>query len=308
MSVHLHELLLKAARFEVNRRRLALPHLRGNDFDDLAMQSADDALVAVLSKLGELSRRKQVHDMGVQVRPDWKRPSRYDGGRGKAASCRCNPRRGHSSRQGDRCLRPARSKASLFEALHTAISTELTPHQREVLVATTVNGVPIDVLAERLNSTRGALYKTLHDARQQLRVYLAAHGMTIGEGEGGDMTPRGDDALLRSRLWLKGPELSCEECFEELDRYVELELAGRECGRGDSGYARAPRGMPRLSRRPCQPSKLREQRSFGMGRSASRPLASDRGSQSGSLRNDPPALPAHDRDRDARPIGPLGRG
>jgi RNA polymerase sigma-70 factor (ECF subfamily) len=52
-----------------------------------------------------------------------------------------------------------------------------------VLVATTVNGVPIDVLAERLNSTRGALYKTLHDARHKLRVYLATHGMIIGEGE-----------------------------------------------------------------------------------------------------------------------------
>ena len=35
----------------------------------------------------------------------------------------------------------------LFEVLQDAISNELTPHQREVLVATTMNGVPIDVLA-----------------------------------------------------------------------------------------------------------------------------------------------------------------
>ncbi|HSI80499.1 MAG TPA: hypothetical protein VK919_07600 [Solirubrobacterales bacterium] len=27
-----------------------------------------------------------------------------------------------------------------------------------------------------------------------------------------------------------GPELSCEECFEQLDRYVELELAGADAG------------------------------------------------------------------------------
>src|SRR5688572_19694256 len=47
----LHQLLLRAARFEVNRRRASLPHLRGDDFDDLAMQSADDALVAILAKL-----------------------------------------------------------------------------------------------------------------------------------------------------------------------------------------------------------------------------------------------------------------
>jgi RNA polymerase sigma-70 factor (ECF subfamily) len=38
-----------------------------------------------------------------------------------------------------------------------------------VFVALALNGVPIDVLAERLGSTRGALYKTLHDARRKLR-------------------------------------------------------------------------------------------------------------------------------------------
>jgi RNA polymerase sigma-70 factor (ECF subfamily) len=50
-----------------------------------------------------------------------------------------------------------------------------------VLVAITMNGVPIDVLAERLNITRGALYKALHDARHKLRAHLAAQGMSIGE-------------------------------------------------------------------------------------------------------------------------------
>ena len=65
--------------------------------------------------------------------------------------------------------------------LQDAISNELTPHQREVLVATTMNGVPIDVLAERLNSTRGALYKTLHDARHKLRKHLATQGLSFGD-------------------------------------------------------------------------------------------------------------------------------
>src|ERR1051326_4368151 len=49
----LHTLLLRAARFEVGRRRAAFPHLRGDDLDDLAQQSADDAVVAILAKLGE---------------------------------------------------------------------------------------------------------------------------------------------------------------------------------------------------------------------------------------------------------------
>jgi RNA polymerase sigma-70 factor (ECF subfamily) len=43
-----------------------------------------------------------------------------------------------------------------------------------------VNGVPIDVLADRLGTTRGALYKTLHDARRKLRAHLAAGGFDLG--------------------------------------------------------------------------------------------------------------------------------
>jgi RNA polymerase sigma-70 factor (ECF subfamily) len=50
-----------------------------------------------------------------------------------------------------------------------------------VLVALALNGVPIDVLAERLGTTRGALYKTLHDARRKLRKHLEARGLTLEE-------------------------------------------------------------------------------------------------------------------------------
>jgi RNA polymerase sigma-70 factor, ECF subfamily len=42
-----------------------------------------------------------------------------------------------------------------------------------------LNGVPIDVLAERLGTTRGALYKTLHDARGKLRRHMAASGLPV---------------------------------------------------------------------------------------------------------------------------------
>jgi RNA polymerase sigma-70 factor, ECF subfamily len=49
----LHALLLRAARFEVGRRHAGSAHLRGGDQDDLAQQSADDALVAILGKLDD---------------------------------------------------------------------------------------------------------------------------------------------------------------------------------------------------------------------------------------------------------------
>ena len=66
--------------------------------------------------------------------------------------------------------------ADLLRELQRAVREELTPHQRDVFVALALNDVPIDVLAERLDSTRGALYKTLHDARTKLRRELAASG------------------------------------------------------------------------------------------------------------------------------------
>jgi RNA polymerase sigma-70 factor, ECF subfamily len=67
--------------------------------------------------------------------------------------------------------------AELLEELRTAVAQALTPRQRLVFVAVCVQGVPIDVLAERLGTTRSALYKTLHDARRKLRARLAADGL-----------------------------------------------------------------------------------------------------------------------------------
>ena len=63
-------------------------------------------------------------------------------------------------------------QGELLATLQRAIDEVLTPHQRQILVALALNGVPIDVLADRLDTTRGALYKTLHDARRKLRKHL----------------------------------------------------------------------------------------------------------------------------------------
>ena len=63
--------------------------------------------------------------------------------------------------------------------MRDGIAAALTPHQRTVLVALTLNDVPIDVLAERLGTTRGALYKTLHDARRKLRAHLEECGLSL---------------------------------------------------------------------------------------------------------------------------------
>ncbi len=40
--------------------------------------------------------------------------------------------------------------------------------------------------------------------------------------------PDDPDRLLARLIGPPGPELSCEQCFEQLDRYVELELGGSD--------------------------------------------------------------------------------
>ena len=166
----LHDLLLRAARFELNRRRAALSYVRGEELDDIATQAADDALMAVLGKLDDyrgasrfttwaykfalveagvrLRRRAWQHREVVLDADDW--PALID-----------TRLSAHDELE----------QTAMLEALRDAVAN-LTPHQRLVFVALALNEVPIDVLAERLDTTRGALYKTLHDARRKLRDQL----------------------------------------------------------------------------------------------------------------------------------------
>ena len=165
----LHDLLLRAARFEIRRRRSGWQ-------DDLAHQAADDAVTAILAKLDDYRGASRfttwaykfvLLEVGVKLR-----------------------RRAWEGREiplEDDAIEalPSRSAETneLLRAIRDAIRSALTPHQREVLVAITLNDVPIDVLAERLGTTRGALYKTLHDARQKLRAHLAAAGFALEEDQ-----------------------------------------------------------------------------------------------------------------------------
>src|SRR3954452_11825347 len=178
-AAELHALLLRAARFEIGRRRAALAHLHGESAEDLALQAADDAFVAVMAKLDQFEGRSRfttwaykfaLYEAAVRVRrrawqhrevvldPDaWRKLDAHAAG----------PAAHHEQRE-------------LLAAVRMLIDTELTAHQREVLLALTIQDIPIDVLAERLVTTRGALYKTLHDARRALRARLAARGHDLG--------------------------------------------------------------------------------------------------------------------------------
>jgi hypothetical protein len=52
------------------------------------------------------------------------------------------------------------------------------------------------------------------------------------------------DELMRRLLGPEGAEVSCETCFEELDRYVELEAAGVDATAALPGMAAHLEGCP----------------------------------------------------------------
>jgi len=172
----LHALLLRAARFEVARRRPTMPHLRGDDLDDIANEAADDALVSVLRRLDDFRGASRfttwAYKFGLLEAAVKLRKRAWQG-----REVPLEPESwGLFSSTG---LEPdaAAEQSELLATLQQAINEVLTDHQRRVLVALALNGVPIDVLAERLETTRGALYKTLHDARRKLRKHLESCGL-----------------------------------------------------------------------------------------------------------------------------------
>jgi RNA polymerase sigma-70 factor (ECF subfamily) len=170
----LHGFLVRAAHREAARRRPSLPAHLVADLDELCHQAANDAAVMILDKLDTFRgasrfttwawkfavyqvsaalRRESWRGRSVAVDDDaWERF--IDGGASE-------PDRIAQFRE-------------LVGEVRAAIATDLTPRQRAVFAAVVIDEVPIDVLAERLGSSRGAIYKTLHDARAKLRTRFGA--------------------------------------------------------------------------------------------------------------------------------------
>ena len=241
----LRDLLVRAARFEVNRRRASLPHVRGDEFDEIAEEAADDALMSVLARLDDFRGASRfttwvykfaLLEAAVKLRKRaWQgrevplQPEAWDLVRSTA-------------------LDPAEraEQTELLTAVQAAIATGLTPHQRDVLVSLAIDGVPIDVLADRMSTTRGALYKTLHDARRKLRAGARRHGARARRTvEGRPMTDRPDlDQVLSRVLGPAEPEVGCDECFDELDRYVDLTVAGADADAAVPGLRAHLAGCP----------------------------------------------------------------
>ena len=168
----LHSLLLRVARSEAARRSAGLPERGREEVDDLCHQAASDAAMVILRKLPEFRGDSRfttwackfaLFEISTRLRRHAWRHRRID------------PDEQVWERLADSAP-PALTRLEQTETLHClqrAIRDDLTDRQRLIFQAAVLDEVPIDVLAERLDSTRGAIYKILYDSRGRLRKAIA---------------------------------------------------------------------------------------------------------------------------------------
>jgi RNA polymerase sigma-70 factor (ECF subfamily) len=177
----LHAVLLRTARGEALRRRAAVPARAHDELDHHCVEAASDALLAILAKLESYrgaarfttwaskfailetsSRLRRLAWRNRKVETDESVWDRLPDAAPPALQ--------------------AIEQRQLLVALRHAIGEQLTERQRFIFQSVTMQEVPTDVLAERLGTTRGAIYKTLHDARAKLRRALEESGHIDGGG------------------------------------------------------------------------------------------------------------------------------
>lgn len=171
----LHNMLLKVCMKEAYRRA-PMVRLAGPELDDVAHQSADDALLAVLNKLdtfrGESRFTTWVYRFGIIEVAN--KVSRHPSNK---------PQVSLDAEEWDRL--PANfgddplaktQHADLIAAVRRAVDESLTERQRRFFIASVVTGIPNDVLSSETGTSLGAIYKIVFDARRKIRDHLTANG------------------------------------------------------------------------------------------------------------------------------------
>jgi RNA polymerase sigma-70 factor (ECF subfamily) len=158
-------LLVSGARFELMRRRDLLGDVPERELEGLAGEVATVALAAIVDELDRFRGSSRFTTWA------YKFALREAGRRARREAWR--------GREIDRTV----DLPERLPALRAAVEESLTPHQRDVVAALTLDDVPIDVLAERLGTARGELYATLRVARGALRAAIARHGDDLDDAD-----------------------------------------------------------------------------------------------------------------------------
>jgi RNA polymerase sigma-70 factor, ECF subfamily len=184
----LRELLLRAALYFFSRNIGDFRALNRDEILQRAEDSAQDALLAVMSHLSDFRGDSKFSTWAYKFaintammaarRERWKGVSLDELASSEAA---------YSSewmmedKSGGATPEQSALQAEIRSTLRDVIEQDLTENQRRVLTLMVFNEVPMDEVVRHLNSNRNAIYKTLHDARRKLKHGLQRRGFEIGE-------------------------------------------------------------------------------------------------------------------------------
>lgn len=180
----LRQILLRAALFTFDRNASDLQRLSYDEVVRLAEDCAQEALLAILNHLDEFrgdskfttwaykfavnqalttARRAHWRDISLEtVLPDGDGYEWLDAGSGSE----------HDPHQ-------QIEQSEIILVIKDIIRNGLTPRQQIVLKLMVFDEVPMDVIVERLETNRNAVYKLLHDARKKVKQQLEARGFGV---------------------------------------------------------------------------------------------------------------------------------
>ncbi len=180
----LRAFLLRAAYYALYRNRSQLARLDRSTLEQLAEDTAQEAVLAVLKHLAEFRSESKfttwAYKFAINLalvaarREHWRNVSLDD------LIDRPLPPTLDYARSGADPDRAAR-QSEAWTVIRGVIENTLTERQRQALEAIVFDDIPLDEVAERWNSNRNATYKLLHDARRKLKAELESRGFQVGD-------------------------------------------------------------------------------------------------------------------------------
>ncbi len=180
----LRALLLRAAKYSFKRSHYELYHLDRAEILQLAEDSAQDALLAVLKHLDEFRGESKFTTWAYKFainfslsrarKETWKRVSLDE-----LLEDTGLPEPPFADEAG--ALDPVRAawQAEVWAIVREVMDNELSERQRQVLRLIVFDDVPMDEVAGHFKTNRNAIYKLLHDARRKLKARLEARGLAV---------------------------------------------------------------------------------------------------------------------------------
>lgn len=172
--------------YYLSRERSDLRDLSGQELEQMADDLAQDATIRVMDNLenfrGESKFTTWANRIAVRIAISDLRRARYKDfsldnitADGDLLPDSANLSLNDTPPQPEAAVERDNVMDIIFQAMEDA----LTERQYQALVAVTLRGVPMDLVAEQMETNRNALYKLLHDARRKLKAHLEAQGLSI---------------------------------------------------------------------------------------------------------------------------------